>query len=44
MPKYTRDMIAGYYLYFTDKCIIRDNKMSNREVTHFIMLQNYLPH
>ena len=22
MPKYMPDMIAGYYLYFTSKCII----------------------
>lgn len=22
MPKYTPDMIAGYYLYFTAKCVI----------------------
>lgn len=22
MPKYTNDMIAGYYLYFTSKCIV----------------------
>ncbi len=22
MPKYTPDMVAGYYLYFTAKCVI----------------------
>ena len=35
MPKYTNDMIAGYYLYFTSSCTVEAMHVhaSNKELT-----------
>ena len=37
MPKYTTDIIAGYSLYFTSKCVIEAMHVhaSNKEMTEY---------
>ena len=47
MPKYTTDIIAGYSLYFTSKCIIEamhvhasDKRLSERESAKLFVYSN----
>jgi len=47
MPKYTSDMIAGYVLYFTSKCIVEamhvhagDKKMNSVSAAKIFVFEN----